>query len=403
MTNGQAGGRLTGERCDVLVLGGGPAGLATAIELRRTSALDVVVVEARDAPSERYGESVPPDIILALDRLGLTDTFRADGHLPCPGSVSVWGSDRPGYNDFILNPLGPGWHLSRSRLEAMLRAKAVERGAALWTPCRVVDTAPSVDGFDVTLLGAGGRRRVVRASWVVDATGWRAWFARRRGAVRREVERAVAVVRFATLRSGTFTAQTVVEATPDGWWYAAQLPDAQFTTVFVTTPQAAQALVQHDHAEWRARLAGTRFLAPRLAGCALEDERFRAWPVRSGILDRVRGERWLAVGDAASAYDPIASRGIHAALADARDAAAAILGEAGCAAPPSRLYARQVERRFREYREDRAHLYAQEQRWSDRPFWQALVREHHVALACRAWRRIGLKKPRRAVRPSRSS
>lgn len=357
-------------QCDVAVLGGGPAGLATAIELRQASELDVVVVEARDEPGERYGESLPPDIVIALDRLGVREAFRADGHLTCPGSVSLWGSERPGFNDFILNPLGPGWHISRSRFETMLRARAVQGGASLHANTRAVDAAPRGDGFDLTLQGADRRRSGLRASWVVDATGWRAWFARRQGAVRVDLDRKVAIVRFATVRSGSFTAQTVVESTPDGWWYAARLPGDQLTTVLLAAPSDARALLDRDHASWHEQLARTHLLAPRLANCALADERFRAWAVPSGILDRVRGGRWFAVGDAASAYDPIASRGIHTALADARDAATAILSDAAIARVPVRSFEQQVSERFREYRADRAQLYAQEQRWNDRPFWR---------------------------------
>lgn len=360
-------------QCDVAVLGGGPAGLATAIELRQASELDVVVVEARDEPGERYGESLPPDIVIALDRLGVREAFRADGHLTCPGSVSLWGSERPGFNDFILNPLGPGWHISRSRFETMLRARAVQCGASLHANTRAVDAPPRGDGFDLTLQHADGRRRGLRASWVVDATGWRAWFARRQGAVRVDLDRKVAIVRFATVRSGSFTAQTVVESTPDGWWYCARVPDDQITTVLLTAPQAARAFIRSAHAGWRERLAGTRLLAPRLADCDLVDERFRTFPAPSGILDRVEGRGWLAVGDAAAAYDPIASRGIHSALEDARDAAAAIVSALGGDGGAARPYRQQIEERFHDYLANRDALYAQEQRWPDHPFWRAAM------------------------------
>lgn len=364
--------------CDVVVLGGGPAGLATAIELRQSSALEVVVVEARGAPSERYGESLPPDIIVALDRLGVSAAFRADGHLPCPGSVSAWGSDRPGFNDFILSPLGPGWHISRARFEAMLRARALDCGASVRTNTRAVDAAPTDDGFELTLRRADGRCDVVRTSWVVDATGWRAWFARRQGAARTEVDRKVAIVRFARIRSGSFTAQTIVEATPEGWWYCARLPGDRITTAFVTAPRAARALLQHDHAALREQLANTQLLASRLAECAVTDEQFRACPVPSGVLDVTRGGRWFAVGEAASAYDPIVSRGIHTALADARDAATTILSEVGTTPPPAVPYEQRVTARFDEYRADRARLYAQEQRWAARPFWASAERSSGV-------------------------
>lgn len=358
-------------QCDVLVLGGGAAGLATAIELRQASGLNVVVAEPRASPAERFGETLAPDVAVAIGRLGVRDAFRADGHLPCPGNVSLWGSDRPGHSDFVLSPLGPGWHISRARLEAMLRARAAGCGAALRGGARAVAAAPADDGFDVTLRQAGGDCEVVRASWVVDATGWRAWFARRQGARRCHVERLVAIVRLATVRSGTFTAQTVVEATPDGWWYAARLPGDRLTTVFLTAPAAARSVVGGGYAGWRALLAQTQLLAPRLAECELADERLRPHAAPSGRLDRAAGERWLAVGDAAAAYDPIVGRGIAAGLGDARAAAAAILGALGHRPQPASPYGQHVAARFDDYAAHRAQLYARERRWPTRPFWRA--------------------------------
>lgn len=47
---------------------------------------------------------------------------------------------------------------------------------------------------------------------------------------------------------------------------------------------------------------------------AWSNEHFRAHAATSSILDRVGGGRWLAIGDAATVYDPIASQGIHKAL-----------------------------------------------------------------------------------------
>jgi flavin-dependent dehydrogenase len=189
------------------VIGGGPAGLATAIELRRRSAravvgggpgpgadagVGVVVAEATDAPAERFGETLPPDILLSMERLGLRDAFRADGHLPCPGSVSLWGHDTPGHNDFILNPLGPAWHISRARFEAMLRTRAVQLGAELRPSTRAVATSRTADGFEVVLRDSSGGCCVVQTAWVVDATGPRAWFARRQGASLRRFDRGLA-------------------------------------------------------------------------------------------------------------------------------------------------------------------------------------------------------------------
>jgi 2-polyprenyl-6-methoxyphenol hydroxylase-like FAD-dependent oxidoreductase len=190
------------------------------------------------------------------------------------------------------------------------------------------------------------------------------------------VDRMLAIVRFAALRSGTFTAQTVVEAAPDGWWYCARLPHELIVTVLVTERRAARALTHGGYAGWRELLADTSLLAPRLDACELDDERFRSYPVASAMLDRVEGDGWIAVGDAAAAYDPIASQGIHKALADAADASRTIAAAGGRAQPPPWRYGERVAARFEDYLANRAHLYALERRWTDRPFWRRRSRHH---------------------------
>ena len=105
---------------DVVVLGGGPAGLATAISLRRQGDFSVLVADAGPPVRERAGESVPPDILTPLRRMGLADWFSAGGHTHCPGSVVVWGREQVGYNDHLLNPMGPAWRLNRNNFDKML-------------------------------------------------------------------------------------------------------------------------------------------------------------------------------------------------------------------------------------------------------------------------------------------
>lgn len=359
---------------DVLVVGGGAAGLAAAIGLR-AAGLEVVVAEARAEPAERYGETLPPDVLLALDRLGLAGEFRAGGHLPCPGNVSVWGAARPGHNDFILNPLGPAWHIDRARFEAMLRDRATAAGAHVLTRTRASGLTPAASGgrFRV-VLDAAGERRVIFAKWMLDASGPRSWLARRMGARRRPHDRMVALVRLASIESGPLTAQTMVEAVPDGWWYCARLPGGRLVTALMTEPGRARELLRAGGARWRELLASTRLLAPALDGCALAGERLWGRPVVPAALDRVAGDRWLAIGDAACEMDPIAGRGIHSALSDAADATRTIAAAAGRTDPPEWAYADRVAARYEDQRATRAHLYGLERRWPEAAFWRARAR-----------------------------
>jgi flavin-dependent dehydrogenase len=182
-------------------------------------------------------------------------------------------------------------------------------------------------------------------------------------------DRLVATAHFARLRGGSLTAQTLLEATELGWWYATRLPGDRVLTMLVTEPGEVKALAADGFAAWKSQLAATRLLAPRLAAVELEGESFSHVPIWSSLLEPLEGERWLAIGDAAACYDPLSSQGIFKALTDAGEAAAHIAAALGQAPAPSEGRAERLRARFDDYLRNRAYLYAREQRWPDAPFW----------------------------------
>ena len=90
----------------------------------------------------------------------------------------------------------------------------------------------------------------------------------------------------------------------------------------------------------------------------------------SGRLDRAAGDGWLAVGDAALAFDPLSSKGIanalYTGLAGARATAAEMAGDTSAGA----RYAAHVATIYTTYRAQLAQIYAIETRWPQAPFWQ---------------------------------
>lgn len=362
---------MSGAAFDVVILGGGPAGLATAIGLRRQPGMDgvrILVAEAAGEGRQRVGESAPPALPVPLGQLGLMERFRADGHRPCPGTASLWGRDAVGHNDFMYDPLGPAWRLDRRRFDPMLAEAARQAGAEVVfdAPFQQAE-ADGQGGFRLT-LGGGCE---VSARWVVDATGPRAVFARHLGVRRLVDDTFFACARFPVIGAGMLTMQTLLEATPEGWWYAARLPDGR-AIVMATVDRAGLKAIE-DESGWHAALARTRLIGPSLSRVELDwSGAAMVEPVRSGRLERVGGAQWLAVGDAAASFDPITSQGVYKALADgvevSRLLARLLRGESG-----DGLAAREaaVAERFTQYRDQRRYLYGLENRWPEAPFWRA--------------------------------
>ena len=71
---------------DTLVVGGGPAGAATAIGLA-LSGLPVVLIERAHFPRRRIGESLPPKIAAIFAQLGVLDAVDAAGFTRMSGTT----------------------------------------------------------------------------------------------------------------------------------------------------------------------------------------------------------------------------------------------------------------------------------------------------------------------------
>lgn len=318
----------------------------TALCLARRG-LSVALLEATRFGGDRYGETLPPEINPVLRELGLWDPFAALDSVHAPGIVSAWGANSAGEQDFISNAHGSGWHIDRNRFDAMLCREAGIAGATVFLDCVA---QPS------RISGGGWRIGDVKAAFLVDASG--------HTGLRIDQEHAYEVddrlLAIAVRLSGTQSSdlRTTVETTPQGWWYTAPIPDGQTIAMFFTDPviYANEGIVlgeQLEHAPLTAqRLQSGTMLASRVLHAP------------SACRLKMFGDGWTAVGDSASAYDPLSGRGIFKAFRHGAAAADAIM------AGGMDEYAARVRREFEEYVRQRRMYYASEQRWQDSIFWR---------------------------------
>ena len=356
---------------DVAIIGGGPAGAATAIALQQQGDKRVAILEKSRQNDFRIGETVPPNIRSPLTQLGILKILESGKHLPSLGNRSAWGSSELGFQDFFFSLQGNGWHLNRTQFDASLAEAAAERGAIFQRGMGVVGWDRLADGkWSLVLLDGDGSQFQLKTSFVVDATGRRSVFATKQGAnpVRMDNLLGIAAV-FEFEEGAAKDCYTLVEATELGWWYGAPLPNDRAIVTLMSDGQEGR---QHQFSRWEnwmANLAKTRYVRELVAG-ATQSSELLIQPAFSQYLDQMAGDGWLAVGDAACTFDPLSSAGIYKALRSGILAAEAIAGYFHSDAQALAKYESQTRRQFELYLEDRRQYYSLEKRWPDSEFWQ---------------------------------
>lgn len=355
---------MTKSSFDVAIVGGGPAGTATAISLRQHAPeLSVVLIEASHYDTHRIGETLPPLVRPLLEHLNLWKNFCNLGAREAFATSAVWGAPKPVTNEFFLAPANTGWHVERAAFDAMLACVARDRGVELLKGAAVRGVR-SRDSSSTLKLSSGAS---VNARFIVDATGGAAIFARRLGARITSVDQLIGITRF--FHGGDKEAGVVVESFEHGWWYSAGLPNGRRIVGCITDADLARKIGLGAVEEWRRRLAATSHLGT-LIEASEPDGPLIIRSTATQLLQPIGTNSWLAVGDAASRFDPLSSQGILKALRGGIFASYAI-GDWLTRADNTGLqrYDRFVRQEFRSYCAVRAQYYREEQRWPESEFW----------------------------------
>ncbi len=304
---------------DVLVVGGGPVGLATAIEARLRG-LTVTLVEPRGGAIDKAcGEGLMPGALPALARLGVDPPGFALRGVSYRSATSRGAERRVDH----LFSSGDGRGVRRTALHGALTERARSLG--------VVVVAGKVDALeqDAHSVTAAG----IRARYLVAADGLHSTVRRLTG-----LERPVAA------RGRRYGVRRHYHAEPQSelievYW----TPTVEAYVTPVGGGVVGIAMLGRKGIDFDAALAGIRPLAALVAGAEPATELRGAGPFRQSTTRRSHG-RVLLVGDASGYVDAITGEGIRVGLAQAEVAIASI------ARDDPRGYERDWMRRTRDFR-----------------------------------------------------
>lgn len=322
------------------------------------------------ATTHKIGESLPPKVKSLLQDLEVWEEFQKGGHLKCFGNKSIWSSDIPTHTDFIQQPPGYGWHIDRYAFEYMLLQKAQSFGTQLEGEIRLQAADWKQDHWGVGWLDKSGDLQEHKFDFIIDASGRNSWLARRQGVDRLYEASQLALVTFLSAQTPIPETSSLIETVAHGWWYSANIPGNKVATAFLCQPTPAQRSQWLTETGWWQLAQAAPHTCHRLlqGNCHwLTPPKFVA--ADSGILEQTYGPGWVAVGDAAMTYDPIASHGIMMALVGARDASQAIIEFMKGKETAFAEYDQMMRAAYSHYRRERMQHYRSVERFEEGGYW----------------------------------
>lgn len=310
-----------GNDCDVLVIGGGPAG-STAAALLAQKGHRVTLIEKARHPRFHIGESLLPANLPLLETLGVADEVKSIG-------MEKWGAEFVSprhehkqvfhFGDALDKSMPYAYQVQRAEFDEILIRNAQRKGAQVIEGCRVNDVAflPDEQGAVVQVAHDDGTAQSWHARFVLDASGRDTFLGNRLKAKQRNEKHSSTAIyaHFSGVQrnEGRAEGNITIFWFEHGWFWFIPLANGKTSIGAVTWPYYLKTR-KKPLADF---LMDTIALCPALAqlvdGAVMASEP-EATGNYSYVCDRTHGANFLLLGDAYTFIDPVFSSGVMLAM-----------------------------------------------------------------------------------------
>jgi flavin-dependent dehydrogenase len=313
--------------CDVLVVGGGPAG-STIAALLAQKGRHVVVLEKDRFPRFHIGESLLPLNLPIFERLGVADEVERIGvYKPGAEVISDEHAQATTFR-FAHNPylsVSYSYHVRRADFDKLLLDNSRRLGATVLEGTRVTEVELRAEGRPrVMSVGPNGAPAAWLPRFLVDASGRDTLLLRRLGLKRVDKHNNTAAVfghfRNVCRQNGSAEGMITMHLFQYGWFWMIPLPDDVMSVGVVGTRSFFRTRREDLDSFFARAVAASPSVAERM---------INAEPIGPLVATGnysydsrcYAGDGYILIGDAAAFIDPLFSSGVMMAMSSAASGA----------------------------------------------------------------------------------
>lgn len=307
--------------CDVLIIGGGPAG-STAATLLAQKGYKVTLLEKDQHPRFHIGESLLPANLPLLEKLGVADEVRAIGMEKWAAEfVSPWHDHKQVFHfrDAMDKSMPHAYQIQRAEFDEILFRNAERKGAHALENCKVssVEFLENDQGVLVHSRLGDGSTQSWHARFLLDASGRDTFLGNKLKAKERNKDHNSTAI-YAHFRNvkrneGKDEGNITIYWFEHGWFWCIPFANGDTSIGAVTWPYYLKTR--------KKPLAD--FLLDTIALCPKLKERTKDAQIIGNIeatgnysytCNRTHGPNYLLLGDAYTFIDPVFSSGVMLAM-----------------------------------------------------------------------------------------